>query len=85
MTLYNMHDMIYILGILQTTTLLDSLKFDDLYQMSINDSESFWGTLAMQFIQWEVPFQKVCDCNMEEGLIRWFTDGKLNISGITVP
>ena len=53
--------------------------------MSVNDSESFWGTLAMQFIQWEVPFQKVCDCNMEEGLIRWFTQGKLNVSGITVP
>ena len=61
--------------------MLDSLNFDDLYQMSVNDSDSFWGTLAMQCIQWEVPFQKVCDCNMEEGLMRWFTQGKLNVSG----
>ena len=63
-------------------TLLDCGKFDELYATSVRDPEFFWGTLAKQFLQWDKPFVKVMDCNMEEGEIKWFTQGKLNVSGI---
>lgn len=49
--------------------------------MSIDDPETFWGILSLEFLQWMEPFQKVMDCNMKEGIIKWFTKGKLNISG----
>ena len=63
-------------------SLLQSHDFDTLYKMSIDDPETFWGILSLEFLQWMEPFQKVMDCNMEEGIIRWFTKGKLNISGV---
>ena len=63
-------------------TLLDCGKFDELYATSIKDPDFFWGTLAKQFLQWDKPFEKVMDCSMEKGEVRWFTDGKINVSGI---
>ena len=62
-------------------TLLDYGEFDELYATSIRDPEFFWGSLAKQFLQWDKPFEKVMDCNMEKGEIKWFTQGKLNVSG----
>ena len=62
--------------------LLDCGNYDELYATSIKDADFFWGTLAKQFLQWDEPFEKVEDCNMEEGEIKWFTGGKLNVSGI---
>ena len=62
-------------------TLLDCGNFDELYATSIRNPKYFWGTLAKQFLQWDKLFEKVMDCNMEKGDIKWFTQGKLNISG----
>ena len=62
-------------------TLLDCGDFDDLYTTSVKDPDFFWGTLAKQFLHWDKPFEKVMDCNMEKGDIKWFTGGKLNVSG----
>ena len=63
-------------------TLLDYGEFEELYATSIKDPDFFWGTLAKQFLQWDKLFVKVMDCNMEKGDIKWFTGGKLNVSGI---
>ena len=63
------------------TTLLDHGDYDQLYSLSIKDPDFFWGTLAKQFLKWEEPFETVMDCNMEKGEIKWFTDGKINVSG----
>ena len=63
------------------TTLLDHGDYDQLYSLSIKDPDLFWGTLAKQFLKWEKPFKTVSDCNMEKGEIKWFTDGKINVSG----
>ena len=51
-----------------------------LYKQSIADPDGFWGGMAEEFLVWDTPFGKVMDCNMEEGIIRWFTGGKLNIT-----
>ena len=63
------------------TTLLDYGDFEQLYSLSIKDPDFFWGTLAKQFLKWKKPFETVSDCDMEKGEIKWFTDGKINVSG----
>ena len=66
---------------LQPKPLLHHGNFEELYATSVKDPEFFWGTLCKQFIQWDEAFEKVMDCNMEDGEIKWFTKGKLNVSG----
>jgi hypothetical protein len=51
-------------------TLLDCGNYDELYATSIRNANFFWGTLAKQFLQWDKPFEKVEDCNMEKGEIK---------------
>ena len=55
-------------------------QYDDWYRQSLEDPDSFWATKATEFLQWDVPFSKVSDCDFEHGTARWFTDGKLNVS-----
>lgn len=62
-------------------SLLDHGDYEQLYVTSIKSPDFFWGTLAKQLLQWEEPFNDVMNCNMEEGEIKWFTNGKLNVSG----
>jgi len=60
----------------------DGLKtHDDLYKLSINDPDHFWGTLARSRLQWFQDFNLVKDCDLRKGHIRWFQDGKINASG----
>src|SRR6056300_1198251 len=55
-------------------------QYDDWYRQSLEDPDSFWATKATEFLQWDVPFSKVSDCDFDHGTARWFTDGKLNVS-----
>jgi acetyl-CoA synthetase len=58
----------------------DDEDYDTMYQQSIENSDQFWGERARKYLQWDQDFKRVNDCNNEEGIIRWFTDGKLNVS-----
>ena len=58
--------------------------YDTMYQQSIENSDQFWGERARKYLQWDQDFKRVNDCNNEEGIIRWFTDGKLNVSSTYV-
>lgn len=51
-----------------------------MYQQSIERPDEFWTEKAYRFLNWDEKFKKVKDCNNEEGIVRWFTDGKLNVS-----
>lgn len=63
----------------------DGLKsHNDLYRLSIEDPDYFWGTLARSRLQWYEDFGLVKDCNMAKGHIRWFLDGKINAAGIVI-
>ena len=62
-------------------TLLEKYDFATLYAMSINDPDAFWGSLALDFLDWIERFDKVMDGNFKDGVIKWFTGGKLNVSG----
>jgi len=55
-------------------------QYADWYRQSLEDPDLFWATKATEFLQWDVPFSKVSDCDFEQGKARWFIDGKLNVS-----
>ena len=54
---------------------------DELYRMSLEQPDQFWGTLARSRLTWFEDFSTVNDCDMSKGHIRWFPDGKINVSG----
>jgi len=49
------------------------------YEASVRDPETFWANVAEQFI-WRQKWDKVLDWNFEEPNIKWFLNGKLNIT-----
>ena len=65
----------------KSKSLLEQGSYEELYATSVKNPDFFWGMLANEFLHWDVPFKTVTDCNMETGEIKWFTNGKLNVSG----
>ena len=49
------------------------------YEESIADPEKFWAEKADYFI-WRKKWDKVLEWNFEEPNIKWFINGKLNIT-----
>jgi len=49
------------------------------YQKSIEDPETFWGEIAEHF-QWRKKWNKVLEWNFKEPDVKWFINGKLNIT-----
>ncbi len=61
--------------------LIDSAKYKDMYQASIDDPEAFWGEQG-QRLDWIKPYTKVKNTSYayENVSINWFEDGTLNVS-----
>lgn len=49
------------------------------YQKSIDNPESFWDEIANQF-SWKQKWTKTLDWNFEEPNVKWFINGKFNIT-----
>ncbi len=49
------------------------------YQKSIENPEAFWDDIAEQFT-WKQPWTKTLEWNFEEPKVKWFIDGKFNIT-----
>lgn len=49
------------------------------YQKSVSDPEAFWSGIAEQFY-WRKKWDKVVDWNFETPDVKWFVNGKLNIT-----
>jgi acetyl-CoA synthetase len=49
------------------------------YESSVKDPESFWADKANYFT-WRKKWDKVLDWNFEEPKVKWFINGKLNIT-----
>jgi acetyl-CoA synthetase len=49
------------------------------YQASIADPQKFWAEIASNFV-WFEKFTQTSNCNLEQGQIEWFKNGKTNIS-----
>ena len=61
--------------------LVDKDKYAQMYNESINDTETFWEKHAKR-INWIKNFSKVKDVNFDKSnlYIKWFEDGTLNVS-----
>lgn len=55
--------------------------YADLYELSVKDPETFWGSIAKERLAWTKPFYQVTDCDLSSGKINWFLGGQLNVSG----
>ncbi len=60
---------------------IDAHKYEELYQLSIEDPEGFWSQQG-QCIDWIKPYSKILDVSFEPEnvYIKWFYDGTLNAS-----
>jgi acetyl-CoA synthetase len=54
-------------------------EYHQAYQESVKDPETFWAGIAQEF-QWKKPWTKVLDWNFEDYQVKWFRNGKLNIT-----
>jgi len=62
------------------TTQLDTLQdYKAAYQHSVKDPQGFWAKEADTF-QWEKKYDQVLEWNFEEPNVKWFLNGKLNIT-----
>ena len=65
---------------LQAKSHLNPDQYAEMYQQSIDQPEHFWAEQAQRFVSWSKPWDTVSNCNFEQGLIRWFEGGQLNVS-----
>ncbi len=62
------------------TTQISSLEqYKSVYKQSIEDPDAFWKKEAETFV-WFKEFEEVCQWNFTEPNVRWFINGKTNIT-----
>jgi len=54
-------------------------EYQQAYQKSVADPEGFWASVAEEFT-WIQKWDKVLEWNFEEPNVKWFRNGKLNIT-----
>ncbi|HET7899116.1 MAG TPA: acetate--CoA ligase, partial [Flavisolibacter sp.] len=54
-------------------------EYKEAYDQSVNRPEEFWGQVAENF-QWRKKWDKVLEWNFREPNVKWFINGKLNIT-----
>jgi len=62
-----------------TTQIKDLDHYKSLYAQSVKDPEGFWKNEADTFT-WFKPYNKVCEWNFKEPNVKWFLNGKTNIT-----
>jgi len=59
---------------------IDKTRYQELYQQSIDDPETFWSEQAKTFLDWTKPWDTTLEYDFPTGKIRWFEGGQLNVS-----
>ena len=54
-------------------------RYQELYERSVKQPELFWAEVA-QRLHWDEPFSRVLSWDFDSGHVRWFEDGRLNVS-----
>ncbi len=62
-----------------TTQIKDLQHYKSEYEKSVKDPEGFWDKEAQSF-SWFKPYESVCEWNFKEPDIKWFLNGKTNIT-----
>ncbi|KAJ7399531.1 acetyl-coenzyme A synthetase 2-like protein [Pitangus sulphuratus] len=52
----------------------------DLYKVSVDQGDDFWGALGRSRLTWITPFHSVQDCDLHQGRVSWFLGGQLNVT-----
>jgi acetyl-CoA synthetase len=53
--------------------------YEKAYQLSVADPEGFWADIASEFT-WKKKWTKVLEWDFKRPDVKWFIDGKLNIT-----
>ena len=59
---------------------IDRDRYEEMYQQSINDPDTFWAQQAKEMLSWDAPWNSVCEYDFPKGEANWFDGGKLNVS-----
>jgi len=60
--------------------LIDSDKYESMYQHSMANPDEFWSEQAQEFISWDRKWNRVSDVDFTKGKISWFEGATLNVS-----
>lgn len=60
-------------------TYLTESRYNELYQQSIENPDSFWGEMAADHLSWFKPWKTVSECDYNTATIKWFLGAKLNV------
>lgn len=50
------------------------------YTKSVENPEAFWDEIAKENFVWQQPWSQVLDWNFDEPNVKWFVNGKLNVT-----
>ncbi|MGE5595852.1 MAG: acetate--CoA ligase [Hyphomicrobiales bacterium] len=67
-------------GAREGALVLSLVYYPRLYDRSLNDRDGFWREMANTYIDWIAPFKEVVREDLTKGDIKWFLDGKLNVT-----
>ena len=59
---------------------LSQADYQRLYRQSVDEPDEFWAEQARAFLDWSAPWTEVQHADLNTGQVRWFKDGKLNVS-----
>lgn len=54
-------------------------EYQQKYEQSVQNPEAFWDEIAQTFT-WRKPYDRVCEWDFEKPDIKWFVNGKVNIT-----
>ncbi|MGH8611213.1 MAG: acetate--CoA ligase [Gammaproteobacteria bacterium] len=60
------------------TAHIDEARYRQMYRLSLEDPERFWGEQAQLFVSWFKPWRRVLDWDYSRAHIRWFEGAKVN-------
>ena len=74
-----MSDIIDIKNEYKKNAYINTEKYEEMYNQSIEDPENFWAKQA-EIIDWTKKWDKVMDYNFNTADIKWYLGGKLNVT-----
>ncbi len=54
-------------------------EYQEKYMQSVDNPDTFWDEIAQQFV-WQKPYDKVCEWEFATPDVKWFINGKMNIT-----
>ncbi len=59
---------------------INEQQYQQMYQVSIDNPETFWAQQASEFLDWQRHWDAVCSFDFTKGETAWFSGGQLNVS-----